>query len=335
MQRAIAVVVVSMGCVIASDLACSAAPAAPPASTGAAPVYPNRPIRLVVASTAGGSPDTIARVVGRAAESYLGQSFIVDNRGGANGIVGAQIVASAAPDGYTLLHTAPAVLLNPMVYKKLPYDVERDLLPVTQIAAGMGYLMLVSPASPVNSVKEFIALAKQKPLRYGAPPIGGTTWLAGELFNVHAGVQLNHVPYRGGNEAVIAVMSGEADVTFSPPTASLSFVQAGKLRALGFSGSKRFSKLPDVPLISEAGVPTYIVDFTWNAWFAPAKTPPAIVNKWHAAVREALKQPKIQAFLDTAAFYPVGSTPEEFRVFVAAELKRYSQNLREAKFVPQ
>lgn len=328
MRHALAVVVVSMGCAIAGDMVCSAAPAT-------AQAYPNRPIRLVVASTAGGSPDTIARTVGRAAESYLGQSFIVDNRGGANGIIGAQIVATAAPDGYTLLHTAPAVLLNSLVYKKLPYDVERDLLPVTQIAAGVGYLMLVSPTSPVNTVKEFIALARQKPLRYGAPPIGGTTWLAGELFNVHAGVKLTHVPYRGGNEAVIAVMSGEADVTFSPPTASLSFVQGGKLRAIGFSGSKRFSKLPDVPLISEAGVSTYIVDFTWNAWFAPAKTPPAILNKWHAAVREALKQSKIQEFLDAAAFYPVGNTPEEFGKFVAAELKRYSQNLREAKFEPQ
>ena len=305
---------------------------------GAAPAeqaYPNRPIRVVVASTAGGSPDTIARTLGRAAEAYLGQNLIVDNRGGANGIIAAQIVATAAPDGYTLLHTAPAVLLNSLVYKKLPYDVERDLLPLTQIAAGVGYLMLVSPATPIHTVKDFIAMAKQKPLRYSSPPVGGTTWLAGELFRVHASVPLSHIPYRGGSEAMTAIMGGEADVTFTPPTASLPYVQSGKLRAIGFSGSKRFAKLPDVPLISEAGVPSYIIDFTWNAWFAPAKTPPAVLNKLHAAIRESLKQPKNQAFLDAAAFYPVGSTPEEFRVFVAAELKRYAQNLREANFVPQ
>ena len=320
------VVVVTMLC-IASDCALSAAPVTKE--------FPNRPIRVVVASTAGGSPDTIARTIGHVAESYLGQNLIVDNRGGANGIIATQIVATAAPDGYTLLHTAPSVLLNSMVYKKLPFDVQRDLLPVTQIAAGVGYLMLVSPTSPANTVKEFIAMAKQKSMRYSAPPVGGTTWLAGELFNMHAGVQMRHIPYRGGNESVTALMSGEADVTFTPPTASLSFVQAGKLRAIGFSGSKRFSKLPDVPLISEAGVPTYIVDFTWNAWFAPAKTPAPILNKLHAAIREALKSPKIQEFLDAAAFYPVGSTPEEFKVFVDAEVKRYAQNLRDAKFTPQ
>jgi tripartite-type tricarboxylate transporter receptor subunit TctC len=328
MRHAIVVVVVSALSATASNWARGATPVGTQA-------YPNRPIRLVVATTAGGSPDTIARTIGHAAESYLGQNLIVDNRGGANGIIAAGIVATAAPDGYTVLHTAPAVLLNPLVYKNLPYDVQKDLLPVTQIAAGVGYLMLVSPATPAYTVKEFIALAKQKSMTYSAPPIGGTTQLAGELFNVHAGLQLRHIPYRGGNEAVTAVMAGEADVTFAPPTASLSFVQSGKLRALGFTGSKRFSKLPDFPLISEAGVPSYVVDFTWNAWFAPAKTPPAIVNKLHVAVREALKSPKILEFLDAAAFYPVASTPEEFRVFVNAELKRYAQNLLDAKISPQ
>jgi len=323
------VVVVSMCCGVAGPCAHGAS------SALASPEYPSRPIRVVVASTAGGSPDTIARTVGRAAENYLRQNLIVDNRGGANGIIGAQIVATAAPDGYTVLHTAPAVLLNALVYKKLPYDVRTDLLPVTQIAAGVGYLMLVNPATPVHNVKEFIALAKQKSMTFSAPPVGGTTQLAGELFNVHAGTQLRHIPYRGGAEAVNAVMASEADVTFSPPTASLSLVQGGKLRALGFSGSKRFSKLPDVPLISESGLPTYIVDFTWNAWFAPAKTPPHIANKLHASIREALKSPKILEFLDAAAFYPVASTPEEFRVFVNAELKRYAQNLRDAKISPQ
>ena len=293
--------------------------------------WPARPIRLVVATTAGGSPDTIARMVGRASESAIGQSLVIDNRGGANGIIAAQIVAAAAPDGYTLLHSAPAVLLNALVYKKPPYDARRDLAPLTQVAAGVGYLMLVSPSSPAHNVKDFISLAKQKSMTFSAPPVGGTTTLAGQLFNVQAGVQLRHIAYRGGNEAVLAVMTGESDMTFSPPTASLQHVQAGKLRAIGFSGSKRFNRLPEVPLVSEVGLPGFVVDFTWNGMFAPAKTPAAILNKVQAAVREAVKQPKVSEFLDAAAFYPVASTPDEFRVFVDAELKRYAQSLREAK----
>ena len=297
--------------------------------------FPSRPIRLVVASPAGSSPDLIARALARQAESYLGQNVIVDNRSGANGMIAAVIVANAAPDGYTVLHTAPAFLLNALVYKKLQYDVNKDFVPVTNVAAGVGYLMLVNPALPVYTVKEFIALAKQKSLTFSSPPAGGTTHLAAELFNVRAGLQVRHIPYRGGSDAVNAVMAGEVDVTFSPPTGALTFVQSGKLRALGFSGSKRFSRLPDVPLISEAGVPDYVVDFTWNAWFAPAKTPPAIIHKLHAAVSEALKAPKMREFLDAAAFYPVGSTPEEFRKFVDAEMKRYAQNLLDAKIPPQ
>ena len=297
--------------------------------------FPTRPIRLVVGVPAGGSPDLIARAVARQAESYLGQTIVVDNRTGANGIIAATIVANAAPDGYTVLHTAPSIILNTVTYRKLPYDVHRDFVPVTQIAAGVGYLMLVPPSLPVHTVKEFIALAKQKPLRYSSAPIGSTTHLATELFNVRAGLQVQHIPYRGGADAVNAVMSGEVDLTFSPPTAALAFVQAGRMRALAFSGSKRFAKLPDVPLVSEAGVPDYIVDFTWNAWFAPARTPPAIVSELQAAVREAVKTPRMIEFLEAAAFYPVASTPDQFREFVDAEIRRYAQNVRDAKIEPQ
>jgi len=293
--------------------------------------FPNRPIRLVVNTSAGSSPDLIARAVARQAENFLGQNMIIDNRTGANGIIGAVIVAHAAPDGYTVLHTSPGVILNAVVYKKLQYDIHKDFVPVTQVAAGVGYLMLVNPALPVYTVKEFIALAKQKPLTYSSVPVGGTTHLAAELFNLRAGVQLRHIPYRSGADSVNAVMANEVNVTFSPPTGALSHVQSGRLRAIAFSGSKRFARLPEVPLVSEAGVPDYVVDFTWNAWFAPAKTPAAIVHRLYMAVREALKAPKIVDFLDAAAFYPVGSTPHEFREFVYAEMKRYSEAVREAK----
>ena len=296
---------------------------------------PNRPIRLVVNTSAGSSPDLIARAVARQAENFLGQNMIIDNRTGANGIIGAVIVAHAAPDGYTVLHTSPGVILNAVVYKKLQYDIHKDFVPVTQVAAGVGYLMLVNPALPVYTVKEFIALAKQKPLTYSSVPVGGTTHLAAELFNLRAGVQLRHIPYRSGADSVNAVMANEVNVTFSPPTGALSHVQSGRLRAIAFSGSKRFARLPEVPLVAEAGVPDYVVDFTWNAWFAPAKTPAATVHRLYMAVREALNAPKIVDFLDASAFYPVGSTPQEFRDFVNAELKRYSEAVREAKIALQ
>jgi tripartite-type tricarboxylate transporter receptor subunit TctC len=301
------------------------------AASAQAQTFPSRPIRVVVPSPAGGSPDLIARALTREVESILGQSFIVDNRGGANGIIAAGIVAGAAPDGYTLLHTPPAFLLNSLVYKKLPYDVRRDFAPVTCVAAGVGFLLLVNAATAVKSVKDLIALAKQKSLTHGTPPVGGTTTLAAELFNLRAGVQIRHISYRGGNDSLNAVIAGEVDITFSPPTGSAVHVQSGRLRALGFTGSKRYSRMPEVPLISEAGVPDYVVDFTWNAWYAPAKTPPAIINRLQAAVSSALKSPKMIEFLDVAAFYPVGSTPEEFRAFTDTELKRYAQHLREAK----
>ncbi len=325
MQRVAVFVLVSV-----TTMSVTGALAQTPAK-GSGQAFPNRPIRAVVASPAGGSPDLIARAVTREVEALLGQGFIVDNRGGANGIIAAGIVGTAAPDGYTLLHTAPAFLLNALVYKKLPYDVRTDFAPVTCVAAGVGYLMLVNPVLPVKTVKEFIALAKQKSLTFSAPPVGGTTTLAGELFNLRAGIQMRHISYRGGNDAVNAVMANEVDVTFSPPTGSAVHVQSGRLRALGFTGSKRYGRMPDVPLISEAGVPDYVVDFTWNAWFAPAKTPSAVLNRLQSAVSAALKTPKMIDFLDAAAFYPVASTPEAFRVFVEAELKRYTQHLREAK----
>lgn len=293
--------------------------------------YPVRPIRVVVNTSAGSSPDLIARAIGRQAESFLGQNLIIDDRAGANGTVGAVIVAHAAPDGYTILHCSPGILLNSLIYRKLQYDVRRDFVPVTQVAAGVGYLMLVHPSLPVHTVKEFVALARQKPLTYASVPVGGTTQLAAELFNLKAGVNVRHIPYKSGADAVNAVIANESNMTFSPPTGALAQVQSGRLRAIAFSGSKRFNRLPDVPLVSEAGVPDFVVDFTWNAWFAPAKTPAPIVERMHASVREALKNPKIVDFLDAAAFYPVGSTPQEFKEFVEAELKRYGEAIRLAK----
>ena len=296
--------------------------------------YPSRPIRLVLPIPPGGSPDVLARTLARQVEVQLGQNIIVDNRAGANGIIASVTVAKAAPDGYTVLHTPPSHILNALIYKQLQYDVFKDFIPVTNVASGVGYLLLVNPSLPARSVRELIALAKEKSLAYGSPPAGNTLHLATELFNVRAGTQLRHIPYKGGAETFNALIGGEVDVLIVPPTAAVPYIKSGRLRALGFSGSKRFAAMPEIPTIAEAGVPDYVVDFTWNGWFAPARTHAAIVNRLQAEVFEALKAPKVLEVLAASAFYPVGSTPEEFRKFIQIEMKRYAEMVREAK-IPQ
>ena len=244
------------------------------------------------------------------------------------------IVAKAAPDGYTVLHAPPSHILNALIYKQLQYDVFRDFIPVTNVASGVGYLLLVNPSLPAHSVRELIALAREKSLAYGSPPAGNTLHLATELFNVRARIQLRHIPYKGGTETFNALIGGEVQVLIVPPTAAVPYIKSGRLRALGFSGSKRFAAMPEVPTIAESGVPDYVVDFTWNGWFAPARTPAAIVNRLQAEVHQALKAPKVLEVLAASAFYPVGNTPEEFRKFIQSEMKRYAAMVHEAK-IPQ
>ena len=296
----------------------------------AAQPFPSKPIRIVVPYPPGGSPDVLARALAAQLDAQFGKSVIVDNRGGANGIIGAEIVAKAAPDGYTVMHTPPAFIINTLLYKKLPYDVHRDYAPVTNVASGGGYLLLVNPSLPVGSVKELIALAKSKPLTFGSPPAGNTLHLASEIFNQRAGTQIKHIPYKGGAESFTALMSGEIQMLIVPPTAAVPYVKSGRLRALGFTGSKRMATLPDVPTVAESALPDYVVDFTWNGWFAPAKTPREIVARLQGEVHKALRAPKMRAILEASGFTPVGNAPEEFRQFVQAEIKRYAEIVREA-----
>ena len=299
--------------------------------------YPERPIRLVVSSAPGGAADLIARPIAMQMEKQFGYTIVVDNRAGANGIIGTDIVAKAVPDGYTFLVNTVAVTINPSVYRKLPYDTERDLLPVTNLALGSGYILIVYPSVPANSVQELIALARQKDSRfgYGTPGFGNGQHLAGELFNLRAGVQLLHVPYKGAAPAMTALLGGEIQIGFIPPIVSSQHIKAGKVRPLGFTGTARLPALPEVPTIAEAGVPGFKFVGNWDGWFAPAHTPPAIIAHIYSAIRQTLQVPKIRDAIVAAGYDPVADTPAEFGQFVRAEIRKYAEIARAAKIQPE
>lgn len=297
--------------------------------------YPSRPIRLVVPFPAGGNVDVFARTLYRQVEAELGQPFVIDNRGGANSLIGSDIVAKATPDGYTLLNTSFGFAVNPAILKKMPFDIDKDFVPVTNVALGLGYLMVINPKVPANNVKELIALAKRQQISYSTAGIGNGQHLAGALFNLKAGVEMLHVPYKGGGPAVTAVLGNEVQVHFPAGSVGVPHVKAGRLRAVGFTGAKRLSSLPDVPTVAEAGVPGYVADAGWHGVFAPAKTPMAIVSKLQKAIHKALQEPKIhQNFVDNG-YEPQGDTPAEWAKIFRADVKRYAEIAKAAKIEPQ
>ena len=290
--------------------------------------YPSRPIRLVAPFPAGGTADAIARTVANEVASTLGQSFVIDNRSGANGIIGTEIVAKAPSDGHTLLHVTGSFVINPSIYRKLPYDIFRDFAPVTNVVLGTGYLMLLNPNVPAANVKELIALAKAQKLTYSSPGVGNTLHLAAELFNVRSGVKLTHVPYKGVAPAMNAVMAGEVQVTFMPPTVVAPLVKAGRVKAIAFTGAKRWSVMPDLPTMTEAGVRNLELTGSWHGWFAPAGTPAAIVSRLQREVHRALQVAKVRDFIVEGGYEPDGSTPAEFRKFVRSEFERYAEMVK-------
>jgi tripartite-type tricarboxylate transporter receptor subunit TctC len=302
-----------------------------------AEAYPSRPIRLVVSSAPGGAADLIARPVAAQLERQMGVSIVVDNRAGANGIIGTDIVAKAVPDGYTFLVNTVAITINPSVYRKLPFDTQKDIQPVTNLALGSGYVLVVNPSFAARSVQELIALTRNSDYRvgYGTPGLGNGQHLAGELFNLRAGTHLLHVPYKGVAPAMTAILGGEVQMGFIPPIVVMQHIKAGKVRALGFTGTARLPALPDVPTIAEAGVPGFRFVGNWDGWFAPAKTPGAIIARIYAELRQALQVPKIRESIIAAGYDPVADTPAEFRTFVDAEIRKYAEIVRAAKIEAQ
>lgn len=297
--------------------------------------YPSRPIRLVVGVPPGGNVDTLARVLVKQLETQLPHSVVVDNRGGMSGILGYDIVAKARPDGYTFLSTAFPIAVNPSLYKSLPYDTAKDFAPITNFVRGAGYVLTINPSVPAKSVKELIALAKNTTLLFSSPGIGNGQHLAAVLFSMKAGISLQHVPYKGGGPAIVALMGNEVQINFPSPAPAVPLIQAGKIRALAFTGAKRVAVLPDIPTIAEAGLPGFEFDAGWHGWFAPAKTPPAILNRIHAEIVKALQVPSVREFYAKNGYEPVAQPPVEFRKTFVADIARYAEIVRAANIEKQ
>ena len=285
--------------------------------------YPERPVRAVVPFPAAGGTDILARLFLQKIAERIGANFVIDNRAGAGGTIGTEIVAKAPADGYTILVCSSRHTINPSVYKKLGYNPSRDFAPVTMIASGPG-LLVVHPSVPAKSVKELIALAKAKPgqLNYASAGNGTPPHLAAELFKSMAGVDLVHVPYKGNVPAFVDLISGAVSLSFPTITSGLPQVRAGKLRALGVTSKERSSVVPDVPTIAEAGLPGY-ESSTWYGMLAPAGTPRVVVNKLHHEMVEVLELSDIREKLAAQGLEPVGNAPAEFASIISAELVKW------------
>ena len=289
----------------------------------AASAYPSKPVRLVVPFAPGGGADIVARAMSQKLPEAYGQPVVVDNRGGGTTIGGTDAVAKAAPDGYTLLLATSGHVINPSFFAKLPFDAIRDFAPVTQLTS-QAYLLGIYPGLPAKTVKDLIALAKAKPgqLNYGSGGNGNATHLGAELLKDLAGIDMVHVPYKGGGPALVALMSGEVAMLFSNVSFTLPQVKAGKVRALAVSGVKRSAVAPELPTIAEAGVPGFEVT-SWYGVLAPARTSKRIITSLHDAFSKALNAPEVKVRLTNDGNEVVGSTPEAFAAYMAAEVPKW------------
>ena len=298
-------------------------------AAAAAQDYPTRLIRIVVAQAPSSGPDLAARALGQKLTESWGQQVIVDNRAGANGIIGGEAVAKAKPDGYTLLLGVPsAITVNQFVYRKMPYDPVRDLAPVTQIATNT-FGVVVTPSLPVNSIKQLVALAKSRPdqLSYASAGIGNLTHLAGELFSQAAGVKMLHVPYKGTTPAQVDVMSGQTALMFVSMRGIAEHVAAKKARLLATMGDKRDRAFPDSPTLVELGYPGVVV-IGWNGLLAPAGTPPDILSKLSREIGRHLSVPEFRDRMASLGADPSPSTPEAFGAFIKAEAAKWHKVIR-------
>ncbi len=301
-----------------------------PAAAYAA-AYPTKPIRLIVPFPPGGGNDVIARVVGKQLSERWNQQVVIDNRGGANGMVGLSLLAQAAPDGYTLaVGAAGPLAVNPSLYSKMPYDSLKSFAPVTNMV-NFPLLLVAHPSLPAKSVKELIALAKAQPgkLNFASPGSGNSGHLAGELFNSMAGVKIVHVPYKGAGPAIADLIGGQVQMMYSSIPSVLPHVQAGKLNALAIGSAKRLPTLPNIPTIAESGVPKYEA-YSWVGMVAPAGTPGDIVAKLNREIIDILKVKQVADSLNQQGAVPDYQSPEAFRAYIKAEIAKWGAVVRAA-----
>jgi tripartite-type tricarboxylate transporter receptor subunit TctC len=301
------------------------------AQATAAELYPNRLIKLVVPYPAGGGTDALARPLALQLSARLGQTVVVDNRGGAGGSIGMEFVARAPADGYTLLLAlTPQLAVNGALYEKIPYDPIKSFSPISLIAEAP-YLLLVNPALPVTTTKELLALAKAEngKLTYASSGSGSGAHMAAELLISMTGISMTHIPYKGGGPALSDVLAGHVKVLFAPAVSSMQHIQSGRLRALATTGDKRLASLPNVPTIAESAVPGY-ESTVWYAVLAPPNTPREIVNRINAELLQILKDPAFRSMMNTNGIEPLGSTPEALNSYINKEITKWSKVIKGA-----
>ena len=310
---------------LALALASTAASAQPAADT-----YPNKPIRFILPFPPGGGTDILGRVIAERLSASLGQPVVIENRGGAGGNVGAEAAAKSPPDGYTIVLVAPSLAISPSLYTKLNYDPVKDLAPVSLVGT-VPNVLVVNPSVPAQNLAEFIALAKATPggMNFGSGGNGTSNHLAGELFNIQAGVKLVHVPYKGVNLAMNDVLAGQIQMVVIGIPAALPFIRAGRLRALAVIAPQRVATLPEVPTVAEAGLANYEVT-TWYGVLAPAGTPRPIIARLNVELARAMHAPELKERLAATGTEPRTSTPEEFGDYIRQEMAKWGKVVRDA-----
>ena len=292
--------------------------------------YPSKPIRLVVPYPPGGGTDIIARIVGQKLNENLGQQIIIDNRGGAGGTIGTDIVAKAARDGYTILMAPTSHAINPSIYSKLPYDTDKEFAPIT-LAASATIVLAVHPSIPVKSVKELIALAKSKPgqLNFGSAGNGTVFHLAGEMFKQQAGIDIVHVPFKGGGPTVANLVAGQISAAFETMLALSAYIQSGKVRALAVTSAQRSSVMPELPTAAELGFRDIVAE-NWYGFYAPAGAPAEIIAKLNGEIVRVLRMPDVKERFQSQGTEVVGSTPEQLADYLRNEMEKWSRAAKRA-----